>query len=607
MGISMEVGDVKHLSWKVVLACMVASAVQASVVTGPVSFDGHNYYVVSAQTWYDAEAEANALGGHLTAINYQAEQDFIFGLIQDWVTTHWIGFTDEEVEGQWVWINGDPVTYTNWNTPYEPNNYLGIEHCGATEVAWGGKWNDLPCDTIHPAVVEVEGPASPEYSIHRGNDPSALGEIDVGGIPWTDPDPVFEPGFPDILFYRLPEMARIHMVKETDTVSVYTIWPTSDAPANSDPWIGKHHRGIARMDPQVLVLNFSNTASPEVVQQKLDQFNEAIAESSRWHGYQDSSAPAFLQYETAKLVDLRDDPPVPSCDDNSTRYPRKPDWVSGNNFEYSELYGETFAEYYGYVDPGDPERYLTLSELVSSGIVHELWFFANHGSCGAPYETIELKQYYDEALQKTTYGPAGNGHDFGMPWIGHSFRITFINVHRGIGCAMENLGHALEGMMHYNAIPYYSALFREYGGFDLDTRWGLPFASFYFYGSEDHNSYPTSTDLIAHYQGADWPVSDYCAIGGNVHFNPNGRTHYDLTNPDPVMSTIRNWRLGNGTGGEDQAEPFTPDDFAQFQSLAPDCMGPWLVYWRQNMPGLDNRAKQDDGIPMKSWWPFLFY
>jgi hypothetical protein len=37
------------------------------------------------------------------------------------------------------------------------------------------------------------------------------------------------------------------------------------------------------------------------------------------------------------------------------------------------------------------------------------------------------------------------------------------------------------------------------------------------------------------------------------------------------------------------------------------CMGAWLVYWRQNMPGYDNKQKDDDGKAMKNWWPFLFY
>jgi hypothetical protein len=44
-----------------------------------------------------------------------------------------------------------------------------------------------------------------------------------------------------------------------------------------------------------------------------------------------------------------------------------------------------------------------------------------------------------------------------------------------------------------------------------------------------------------------------------------------------------------------------------YRELAPDCMGRWVVYWRQNMPGLDNTALDDDGRPMKNWWPFLFY
>ncbi len=196
-----------------------------------------------------------------------------------------------------------------------------------------------------------------------------------------------------------------------------------------------------------------------------------------------------------------------------------------------------------------------------------------------------------------------------MPWIGRSLRITFLNAHRGVGCGMENFGHALEGMHNYDVIPYYTKYFREYAGFDLDVRYGLPFSSFYWYryDGSDYNRYPTSNQLVSHYRGVDRTVSPYVAPGGNVHWPPNGRTHYDLGNTDPVMSTIRSWRMRNGPGGEDLAEPFTNADFQQYNAIAPDCMGPWLVYWRQNMPGLDNLALDDDGLPMKNWWPFLFY
>jgi hypothetical protein len=44
----------------------------------------------------------------------------------------------------------------------------------------------------------------------------------------------------------------------------------------------------------------------------------------------------------------------------------------------------------------------------------------------------------------------------------------------------------------------------------------------------------------------------------------------------------------------------------RYRDLDPDCMGAWLDYWRQNMPGRDNRQKDDAGRPMKIWWPFLF-
>jgi len=585
----------------------LASPAGASVIEGPVGWNGHDYYVLASQTWWDAEAEAVALGGHLVAVNDQAEQDFVYSIIMDSIATHWIGYTDQAVEGVWLWTNGDTTSYTNWNLPWEPNNYMGIENCGAIEVAWGGKWNDLRCDVMHPAVVETDGTSPTLYQILRGESPTSLVQIDLSTLPWTDPEPVLTPPFPALLCYQVEGIPLIHLARSGDTVTLSAAWPNSESESNSDPWIIDHHDELGVMQPRVLVLNFSNTTSMDAAAAKAEQFVRAIGESTRWHGYENPAAEIFLDYEIDRIVDLRDDPPVTTCDGNSTKYPRKPGWVSGNNFEYSALYDEPYTTWFGYPDPEAPGSFLSLSELVNRGFIHELWFFANHGACGAPYETIELKQYYDGAFQKTGHGPAGNGHDEGMPWIGRSFRITFINPDRGIGCAMENLGHALEGMRHYGAIPYYTGYFTEYAGFDLDVRWGLPFSSFYALGGSDSNEYPDPTTLISHYRGSDYPVDDYYAIGGNVHFTPNGRSHYDLWSPDPVMSTIKSWRMGNGPGGEDLAEVFTIDDFGRYGELAPDCMGPWLVYWRQNMPGLGSAAEDDAGAPMKNWWPFLFY
>jgi hypothetical protein len=115
-----------------------------------VEYGGHLYSKTSSGTWAQAEAEAVSLGGHLVSINDADEQAFVNGLLSG---STWIGFTDEGTS-VWAWISGDAVTYTNWST-YEPNGGTN-ENCGVSEQAWGGLWNDLPCDRIHAGIVEID-------------------------------------------------------------------------------------------------------------------------------------------------------------------------------------------------------------------------------------------------------------------------------------------------------------------------------------------------------------------------------------------------------------------------------------------------------------------
>ncbi|MGA2496496.1 MAG: hypothetical protein ABSH20_02070 [Tepidisphaeraceae bacterium] len=173
---------------------------------------------------------------------------------------------------------------------------------------------------------------------------------------------------------------------------------------------------------------------------------------------------------------------------------------------------------------------------------------------------------------------------------------------------MESLSHSLEGTANGRAIPYFTQYFNEFAGFDLNTRFKLPFNSLYSArrGSQKV-SYPNPTTMIVPHNGRELRIENYVAFGGNVHFPPNGRADYDMDNREPVMSTIEDWRIGSGPGGKDAAKAYTSDVLKPYRELAPDCMGAWLIYWRQNIPGLDNRARDDQGKPMKNWWPFLFY
>ena len=39
----------------------------------------------------------------------------------------WLGATDEKKEGEWVWLDGSPMTFKNWQQS-QPNNKGGVEH-----------------------------------------------------------------------------------------------------------------------------------------------------------------------------------------------------------------------------------------------------------------------------------------------------------------------------------------------------------------------------------------------------------------------------------------------------------------------------------------------
>jgi hypothetical protein len=220
---------------------------------------------------------------------------------------------------------------------------------------------------------------------------------------------------------------------------------------------------------------------------------------------------------------------------------------------------------------------------------------------------------YDENFKRQgdEHRMAGNGGDPDEPWLGRSLRVSFINADRGVGCNVESLGHAIEGMAHNSVIPYFRKYFYEYAGFDLDTRFKLPWNSLYAVGGEGSGiTYPDDHTAVIKTGGKDgkeYRVENYYAIGGNVHWMPNGRGQYDLGSEFTVLSTAEHYRLFDGPDGQDLKEPWATDKIARYREMAPDCMGQFLIYWRQNMPGYGNQCKDADGKPMKNWWPFLFY
>ena len=88
------------------------------------------------------------------------ENDFlkIFG------TTHWffLGLTDRETEGRWVWSSdGTPVTWTLWKSG-EPNGGRW-ENC----VAADKKWTSQHCYQHHDAEITLICEKTRKYAIYH--------------------------------------------------------------------------------------------------------------------------------------------------------------------------------------------------------------------------------------------------------------------------------------------------------------------------------------------------------------------------------------------------------------------------------------------------------
>ncbi|KAK6182982.1 hypothetical protein SNE40_010542 [Patella caerulea] len=67
----------------------------------------------------------------------------------------WIGGTDREIEGEFRWLDGDLLNYTNWRQG-EPNNAKGDEDCMISEGNRRKQWDDRPCHIRLPFVCAID-------------------------------------------------------------------------------------------------------------------------------------------------------------------------------------------------------------------------------------------------------------------------------------------------------------------------------------------------------------------------------------------------------------------------------------------------------------------
>ena len=121
------------------------------------TYKGHTYFYYSTPaTWHEANLIARLLQGHLVTISNAAENEFVFGIIEN---NAWIGATDKDKEGNWKWVTGEAFSYTAWCPGQPDNNQYGIEGEENYAQIWegnNGKWNDTAGSKEYPFVIEFD-------------------------------------------------------------------------------------------------------------------------------------------------------------------------------------------------------------------------------------------------------------------------------------------------------------------------------------------------------------------------------------------------------------------------------------------------------------------
>ena len=198
------------------------------------TFDGHTYFrSTTSSTWTAANAACQALGGHLATITSTAENTFLTGI--GW---HWIGVSDQLVEGTWVWVNNEPSIYTNWLGGQPDNN-------GNQDFAiMNGQWDDQSATATFSHILEFDCTTS------------ALGPVILNGFPSGS---IFPLGTTAVTYQAADGNGNVSTCSFNVTVTD-NIAPTLNCPSNVNAVISGCSGSVTVPTP--INLNNSSACTP---------------------------------------------------------------------------------------------------------------------------------------------------------------------------------------------------------------------------------------------------------------------------------------------------------------------------------------------------------
>ena len=105
-----------------------------------------------SQKYGDAKRKCQEMGAYLAEPRTANLNTFTAAVVPD--RHAWIGLTDLQTEGRFLWeSDSGRVNFTHWSK-YSPNNRDGKEHC--VEIDLNGEWNDKYCNSPLSYICQID-------------------------------------------------------------------------------------------------------------------------------------------------------------------------------------------------------------------------------------------------------------------------------------------------------------------------------------------------------------------------------------------------------------------------------------------------------------------
>jgi hypothetical protein len=302
------------------------------------------------------------------------------------------------------------------------------------------------------------------------------------------------------------------------------------------------------LDPARTTPYFPANTTLDTVLSRTKQFDSQIKfmleEGSRFRGYANPSAPPSLGYKIVDIITLYDEVP------DGLLFP------PGPNVDIDT--GVSMPDYVGMLKRAGAQQY------VEGQGVKEFWFWTPHAphirineSWMSSPSTEPVSNHWRTPERLPVYNKTYIVYTYGYPWTAAE--------------AVHNHGHQQEAE------------------FDYANK------------QQDGNNVLYSQAFVGYNPAS--PGSPPLGRVGDTHYPPNG-VEYGYTNPDIVMSDIKDWRPQGGA--QTSVNNVTWDSLVYNWpgGVVPDkrTESQWYLLWRQSVPGRGNLIQDAAGQYMTNWW-----